>query len=85
MTALVTSSPFAGTWDVTEATLPNGDFGYTGVITIQRLGATFSLDWNISAGRFVGLGLPLGEHLFVSCGEQYADLGPIPVNEFLLS
>ena len=69
------SAPFEGVWNVTEATLPDGRFGYTGVIAIQRLANTFTLDWDISAGRYVGLGLLSDEHLFVSCGEQFAGLG----------
>jgi hypothetical protein len=68
-------SPFEGNWNVAEATLPDGRFAYTGAITIQRLATTYSLDWDISAGRYVGLGLALDEHLWVSCGEQYAGLG----------
>lgn len=66
---------FAGQWEVIEATLPNGSFAYTGTLTVQRQGALFGLEWNISAGRYVGLGLTLGEHLLVSCGEQVAGLG----------
>ena len=68
-------SLFEGVWDVTHATLPNGEFAYTGRITIQRSATTFHLDWDISAGRYVGIGLSLNDHLFVSCGEQYAGLG----------
>jgi hypothetical protein len=75
MTTFDNPSPFEGTWTVTEATLPNGDFAYTGTIAIQRIATTFNLDWDISAGRYVGLGLALADHLFVSCGEQVAGLG----------
>jgi hypothetical protein len=75
MNAFVASSSFEGRWKITEATLPNGDPGYTGTITIQRLADMFILEWDITAGKYVGLGLRLDEHLFVSCGEQYAGLG----------
>jgi hypothetical protein len=66
---------FEGIWDVREATLPTGAFAYTGTITIDKLGAPFLLDWAISAGHYVGLGLIAGRHLLVSCGEQLAGLG----------
>ena len=69
------SSPFEGTWDVTHATLPNGEFAYTGRISIKQNAATFQLTWDITAGRYVGVGLVLDDHLFVSCGEQFAGLG----------
>jgi hypothetical protein len=69
------SSPFQGTWDVTHATLPDGTFAYTGRINIQQNAANFHLAWEISAGRYVGIGLLHGDHLLVSCGEQFAGLG----------
>jgi hypothetical protein len=69
------SSPFEGTWDVTHATLPNGEFAYTGRINIQQNAATFHLTWDISAGRYVGVGLAENDRLIVSCGEQFAGLG----------
>src|SRR3712207_5765916 len=69
------ASPFEGSWDVSHATLPNGAFAYTGRITIERSAATFTLDWDISAGHYVGIGIQLDDRLFVSCGEQYAGLG----------
>jgi len=70
-----TASPFEGTWDITHATLPNGEFAYTGRLTIQRTAATFHLIWDITAGRYTGVGLAHDDHLFVSCGEQVAGLG----------
>jgi hypothetical protein len=70
-----TASPFEGTWDVTHATLPDGQFAYTGRISVQQNAAAFHLTWDISAGRYVGLGLVQDDHLFVSCGEQFAGLG----------
>ena len=66
---------FVGSWDVLEATLPNGQFGYSGTINVKRNGAAFDLDWEITAGRYVGIGLPINSHLFVSCAEQRAGLG----------
>src|SRR5205823_4645381 len=68
-------SPFEGTWDVTHATLPNGEFAYSGRISVQQNAATFQLTWDITAGRYVGVGLVHDDHLFVSCGEQFAGLG----------
>jgi uncharacterized protein len=66
---------FAGAWDVLEATLPNGQFGYTGLIDIKRNGSVYDLDWEISAGRYLGIGIPDDTHLYVGCGEQRAGLG----------
>ncbi len=71
------ASPFAGLWDVTHATLPNGEFAYSGQIRIEPQAAIFQLTWDISAGHYVGIGLIHGDHLVVSCGEQYAGLGII--------
>jgi uncharacterized protein len=69
------ATTFAGAWDVLEATLPNGQFAYTGTINIKRTRSAFDLDWDITAGRYVGIGLPIDSHLYVSCGEQRAGLG----------
>lgn len=69
------TAPFTGVWDVTHATLPDGTFAYTGTITIRPLGELFALEWDISAGRYVGLGMLAGDHLLVACGEQWAGLG----------
>lgn len=68
-------SPFAGTWEVLEATLPNGKPGYTGNIAMRPVGAVLDLVWDISDGSYVGIGLPLGDRLVVSCGPQRAGLG----------
>jgi hypothetical protein len=68
-------SGFEGDWDVASATLPDGSFAYSGQIAIRRVAATYQLDWQISAGRYVGVGLQLGTRLFVACGEQPAGLG----------
>jgi hypothetical protein len=69
------ASEFTGVWNILEATFPNGQFAYTGTIDIKRNRSIFDLDWNISAGRYVGIGLLINSHLFVSCGEQRAGLG----------
>jgi hypothetical protein len=68
-------NPFVGSWNVAEATLPDGQVAYTGTIEIQQNGSVFDLEWDISAGRYVGIGLPVKNHLLVSCGEQRAGLG----------
>jgi hypothetical protein len=67
--------PFAGLWRVEHATLPDGSFAYTGTIETRAVGETFSLDWDISAGRYVGIGIPHRGHLLISCGETFAGLG----------
>jgi hypothetical protein len=66
---------FIGSWNILEATLPNGQFGYTGIVTIKRNVDVFDLDWDITAGRYFGIGLAVNAHLLVSCGEQRAGLG----------
>ena len=66
---------FTGSWDVQEATLPNGQPGYTGTITIRPNRHVFDLSWAITAGQYVGIGLSIGPHLLVSCGEQRSGLG----------
>ncbi|MCG8349856.1 MAG: hypothetical protein MI924_18985 [Chloroflexales bacterium] len=52
-------SAFAGTWDVVEAILPDGVAAYTGTITIAHMPPSFVLDWDITAGRYVGIGLAI--------------------------
>jgi uncharacterized protein len=69
------AATFSGAWDVSEATLPNGQFAYRGTINVKRTRSAFDLDWDITAGRYVGIGLPANSHLYVSCGEQRAGLG----------
>jgi hypothetical protein len=66
---------FEGTWTVVSSTLPDGQDAYTGLIEIRRERDTFSLEWDISAGNYVGMGLVSAGHLYVSCGEQRAGLG----------
>jgi len=69
------ASSFSGSWVVLEATLPDGQLAYSGIINAKRNGSTFELDWDITAGVYVGIGLPFNSHLYVSCGEQRAGLG----------
>jgi hypothetical protein len=69
------ASTFAGAWNVVESTLPNGQVAYNGIINVKRNGSAFSLDWDITDGRYVGIGIPNDTHLYVSCGEQRAGLG----------
>ncbi len=69
------SASLAGRWQVIHATLPNGTVAYTGTITFQQIGATYKLDWDITAGRYLGVGLMHAAHLYVSCGEQAHGLG----------
>lgn len=69
------TAPFTGLWDVAHATLPNGQFAYSGRIAIAQRGAAFDLEWAISAGTYVGVGLEHNGQLYVSCGEQRAGLG----------
>ena len=69
------ATAFVGSWDVLQATLPNGQNAYTGTIIVKRNRNTFDLDWEITAGQYVGVGLSIDNHVFVSCGEQRAGLG----------
>jgi hypothetical protein len=66
---------FAGVWRVAHATLPDGTFAYTGTIETGTVGETFVLNWDISAGRYVGLGIPHRGHLLIACGETFDGLG----------
>ncbi len=69
------SVSLAGRWQVVHATLPNGAVAYTGTIAFQQIGAAFKLDWDITAGQYVGVGLMHAAHLYVSCGEHADGLG----------
>jgi hypothetical protein len=66
---------FTGSWQVLEATLPNGKPGYAGSIEIRRQGSAYDLVWSISDGSYVGIGLERGGNLLVACGPQRAGLG----------
>lgn len=62
-----------------NATLPDGRFAYDGSISIARQNDAYALNWDISAGLYVGVGLRVSdgktEHLIVACGEHFAGLG----------
>lgn len=79
MTTSPIAEPFEGVWKVANATLPNGRFAYDGSISIARQKDAYTLQWDISAGRYVGVGLRISDetsdHLLVACGEHYAGLG----------
>jgi hypothetical protein len=66
---------YEGAWDVRNAVLPDGSFAYSGTIRIAPEGQTWLLDWDISAGRYVGVGVAVGDHLLVGCAENYSGLG----------
>ena len=66
---------FEGVWNVIDATLPDRTFGYTGMVTIAQRNGVYTMDSDITAGRYVGIGLKVDDHLLVSCGEQFAGLG----------
>ncbi len=72
-----TPPPFAyeGAWSVEHATLPGGAPAYTGTIAVRRAARAYLLDWDITAGRYVGVGLARGDHLYVGCGETFRQLG----------
>lgn len=62
-----------GDWEV-EATVPGGG-AYSGRVTARRAGATVELEWDITAGRYVGVGLEEGGHWYVACGADWEGLG----------
>ena len=45
-----------GDWEV-EATVPGGG-SYTGRVTVRPVGGVVEVEWDTTAGRYVGLGLP---------------------------
>ena len=62
-----------GDWTV-QATVPGGG-EYTGRISARHAGDAVTLEWDITAGRYVGIGLPLGDHWYVACGDTWEGLG----------
>jgi len=62
-----------GDWEV-EATVPGGG-SYTGRVTARRRGAVVELEWDITAGRYVGVGLEAAGAWYVACGEAWEGLG----------
>jgi hypothetical protein len=66
---------FLGCWNVASVTLPNGKPPYTGTVQIRRVGQLLDLQWDISDGPYLGIGLIAGDRLLVACAEQRAGLG----------
>ena len=62
-----------GDWEV-EATVPGGGT-YTGRVIARLAGDAVELEWDITAGRYVGLGLAAAGAWYVACGEDWAGLG----------
>ncbi len=62
-----------GEWEV-EATVPGGG-SYTGRVFGRPVGDTVELEWDITSGRYVGLGLEVRGAWYVACGEDWAGLG----------
>ncbi|MBM3695683.1 MAG: hypothetical protein FJW79_07100 [Actinobacteria bacterium] len=62
-----------GKWDA-EATVPGGGT-YTGRVVGRRVGPTVELEWEVTAGHYVGLGLEAAGAWWVACGEDWDGLG----------
>jgi len=62
-----------GDWEV-EATVPGGGT-YSGRVVGRAVGATVVLEWEVTAGHYVGLGLPMGGAWYVACGADWEGLG----------
>jgi hypothetical protein len=62
-----------GEWEV-EATVPGGG-SYTGRVVGRSVGDAIELEWDTTAGRYVGLGLEVRGAWYVACGEDWAGLG----------
>ena len=62
-----------GDWEV-EATVPGGG-SYTGRVTARPVGAVVEVEWDTTAGRYLGLGLPVAGAWFVACGVDREGLG----------
>jgi len=67
------SLSLVGDWEV-EATVPGGG-SYTGRVTVRPVGGVVEVEWDTTAGRYVGLGLPEVGAWFVACGEDREGLG----------
>src|SRR5215468_9413931 len=63
-----------GRWRIVDATVPDGTPGYTGLLDISPRGETYRLQWDVTAGRFVGIGLLEDDHLLVACGGAWEGL-----------
>lgn len=62
-----------GEWEV-EATVPGGG-AYFGRVTGRAVGGTVELEWDTTAGRYVGVGLEAAGAWYVACGEDWEGLG----------
>ena len=62
-----------GDWEV-EATVPGGGT-YTGRVVGRPAGDAVELEWDTTAGRYVGLGLEVRGAWYVACGEDWEGLG----------
>jgi hypothetical protein len=62
-----------GEWEV-DATVPGGG-NYTGRVVVRPVGDTVTLEWDTTAGRYVGLGLAVEGAWYVASGEDWAGLG----------
>jgi hypothetical protein len=75
----VSGASLEGDWEV-EATVPGGGT-YTGRLVGRAVGNTVELEWEISAGRYLGIGLEAGGAWHVACGEDTAGLGLVLLDE----
>src|SRR5262249_57312706 len=60
-----------GRWRIVGATVPDGTPGYTGLLDVRRGGETYRLQWDITAGPYVGIGVLHEDHLLVACGQEW--------------
>ncbi|GAB4053630.1 hypothetical protein [Spirosoma litoris] len=56
-----------GNWRIEKAQLPNGKF-YDGTLNITRVGQSYGVNWQTTAGNYSGLGLLADGKLFVGYG-----------------
>src|SRR5262249_50394639 len=63
-----------GRWRIVGATVPDGTPGYTGLLDVRRGGETYRLQWDITAGPYVGVGGLEEDHRVVACGQEWEGL-----------